>query len=125
MRRGGTIFGVIGLALGWGVSPAAAFDDNSAHNCAIAIRGSVESESKVSNICGIPPEVLAAITEEFKQARLTLQDSNNVLHDLADERKAAVEQLRQVLDLTNGQIRTAFETLSEKTCQRISLLQSW
>jgi DNA repair ATPase RecN len=114
VRRGVKILGLTGLVLAWGVCPVAAFDDNSAHNCAIAIQGSVEGESRVSNICGIPPEVLAAIAEEFKQARLKLQDSTKVLQNLADERKAAVDQLRQVLDLTNGQIRTAFETLGEK-----------
>ena len=114
MRIGGTILGLVGLAFVSGGSPAATVDDNSAHNWAIAIRGSVESESNVSNICGIPPEVLSAITEEFKQARLTLQDSTKVLQSLAEERRAEVDQLRQVLDLTNGQIRTTFETLGEK-----------
>ena len=42
-----------------------------------------------------------------------LQDSNETLQELADERRETVENVRQTLDLTNGQIRAAFEILGE------------
>ena len=58
--------------------------------------------ARCPNVCGVPPELLAAIVEEFDQAKHTLQE-------LADERRATVENVRQTLDLTNGQIRAAFE----------------
>jgi tetratricopeptide (TPR) repeat protein len=106
---------MLGLALSWWQVPAtAAPDQNSAKNCAIAISGSVENGSTISNICGISPEVLSALTEEIKEARVMLQDSNKALQNLTDEQKAEIDELRQILDLTNGQIRMAFETLGEK-----------
>src|SRR6476619_6382390 len=92
---------------------AYAFNDTEAKNCAIVIAGSVDA-GHVSNVCGVPPEVLAAIVEEFKQARKAYQDTNQTLQELADERKRTVEGVRQTLDLTNGQIRAAFEILGER-----------
>src|SRR5262245_3536178 len=92
---------------GWFSLPARALGDTEAHDCAIAIAGSISDNSKVSNICGIPPETLDAIVQEFKESRKELKD-------LADERKQTVDGLKQTLDLTNGQIRAAFEILGEK-----------
>ena len=94
------------------VEPAKAIGDTEAKNCAVAIAGSVDA-AQISNVCGVPPELLAVIVEEFKQAKEALQDSNKTLQELADERKGTVENVRQTLDLTNGQIRAAFEILGE------------
>ena len=85
--------------------PASALGDTEVKNCAIEIAGSVDA-SQVLNVCGVPAELLAAIVEEFDQAKNTLQE-------LADERRTTVENVRQALDLTNGQIRAAFEILGE------------
>jgi hypothetical protein len=42
-----------------------------------------------------------------------MQDGTKALQSLADERKSAIDQLRRVLDLTNGQVRAAFEILGD------------
>ena len=110
---GGALAGTLAL---WPVSAAVAelFGSSAdAKNCAQAIAGSV-SASTITNICGISPETLDAIVQEFKKGRKTLQD-------LADERKAAADDVRQILALNEGQMRTALTILGEKNVPREQL----
>jgi len=96
-----------GVLREWSVLPAKALGDTEARNCAIVVAGSVSGASNVTNVCGIPPELLRAIVEE-------LTKSNKVLQDLAEERLQAVQRIQQALELTNGQISAAFALLGEK-----------
>ena len=92
--------------------PANALGDTDAKNCAIAIAGSVDA-SQVSNVCGVPPELLAAIVEEFKQAKRRSRTTTRRCRNWPTSAGTTVENVRQTLDLTNGQIRAAFEILGE------------
>ena len=106
------LFGTI-AAISYSNSTAA-FNDNNARDCATAIYGSVEAGATVSNICGIPPENSAAIIAEFNGERQTLKSDAEAWQSLALARKEEIDQLQRTLDLTNGQIRAAFEGLGEK-----------
>ena len=115
MRTGAAFTAALTFCLGgWFVGLANALGETEAKDCAVAIAGSSVEASSISNVCGVPPELLAAIVEEFTQARKAYQDTNQTLQELADERKRTVEGVRQAFDLTNGQIRAAFEILGER-----------
>jgi tetratricopeptide (TPR) repeat protein len=82
-----------------------------ATKCAIAIAGNAD---RIQNICGIPPEVFEAITNEFRKAQQDLRDINQVLRDFNEAQKARVDNLQKTLELSDGQFRAAFEAFGER-----------
>lgn len=84
-----------------------------AENCSIAIAGSVEG-SDITNICGIPTELLAEIVA-------ALNASKEDIEDLAEDRRKQIELLEQALDLTQGQILAALQILGETDVTREAL----
>jgi hypothetical protein len=83
-----------------------------ATNCATAIAGNADG-ARIQNICGLPPEVFEAITNEFRKAQQDLRDSNQVLRDLSEAQKTRIDELKKTLDLSDGQFRAAFEAFGE------------
>jgi hypothetical protein len=84
-----------------------------ATNCATAIAGSAD-RATIQNICGIPPEVFEAITNEFRKAQQDLRDVNQVLRDFNETQKARIDELKKALELGDGQFRAAFEAFGEQ-----------
>jgi hypothetical protein len=104
-------------ALAWWVSNSAnaqLFGQRTeATNCATAIAGSAE-RAIIQNICGIPPEVFEALTNEFRKAQQDLRDTNQVLREFNEAQKARVDDLKKALELSDGQFRAAFEAFGER-----------
>src|SRR3954447_411315 len=68
MRTGAAFTAALTFCLGgWFVGLANALGETEAKDCAVAIAGSSVEASSISNVCGVPPELLAAIVEEFTQ----------------------------------------------------------
>jgi hypothetical protein len=84
-------------------------DRTEASTCAVAIRGDVK-DSKVSAVCGIPPEILESVRksiDDFIEGRL--KDNQT----LAAKNEQIIDLLNTTLNLTRGQIRAALVAAGE------------
>jgi tetratricopeptide (TPR) repeat protein len=95
----------LGLVLAWASAPVYAQERLSVHAgpCSVAIGGNV-TNSTINVVCGIPPEKI----EELIWSR------TKDLRDLSESQRETNALLKEKLDLTQGQVKTALEIVGEK-----------